>query len=287
MMEALTTGYGLIEGPVWDDTQGLYFSDVMNGGVFRLSRSDDVSLVIPHRRGIGGMALHQEGGLVVGGRNIAYKSLNGARTVVLLDNTPDAVGFNDLTTDAVGRIYVGSLAFQVFADTPPKPGHLWMIDLDGSHRPLADGVMLTNGLGFSPDGKRLYHCDSRADIIRVYDVYDDGTVGPWRVFARSTAGATPDGMKVAQDGSVWVALAHAGCVVVFAADGTERQRLPVPLPMVTSVCFGGTDGRDLYVVTGSRGGPGDNCGTVYRTRVEVPGVPLTPARVAFTGRAHA
>jgi gluconolactonase len=49
--------------------------------------------------------------------------------------------------------------------------------------------------------------------------------------------------------------------------------------MVTSVCFGGDDLRDLYVVTGSRGGPSERCATVYRTRVEVPGVPLAPCRV--------
>jgi xylono-1,5-lactonase len=34
-------------------------------------------------------------------------------------------------------------------------------------------------------------------------------------------------------------------------------------------------------VTGSRGGPHENCGTVFRTRVDVPGLPLAPARVAL------
>ena len=74
-MEALATGYGLIEGPVWDPDQGLYWSDVAHGGVHRLARSGAVTTVIPHRRGIGGMARHADGGLVVGGRNIAWKSL--------------------------------------------------------------------------------------------------------------------------------------------------------------------------------------------------------------------
>jgi gluconolactonase len=54
--------------------------------------------------------------------------------------------------------------------------------------------------------------------------------------------------------------------------------------MVTSVCFGGDDLRDLYVVTGSRGGPKPDCGTVYRTRVAVPGMLRPLARVAL-GRA--
>ncbi len=63
-MEALTTGYGLLEGPLWDSEQDLYFSDVPNGGVYRISTSDEVSLAILHRRGIGDMALHEAGGLV-------------------------------------------------------------------------------------------------------------------------------------------------------------------------------------------------------------------------------
>lgn len=283
MMDSLATGYGLIEGPVWEPGRGLYFSDVSNGGVYRLAPSGDVSVAIPHRRGIGGMALHVAGGLIVSGRNIAFKGLDDDRTHVLLANdiTPDAVGFNDLTTDAPGRIYVGSLAFQALGNDPPKPGHLHVIDLDGSVRTIADGVMLTNGLGFSPDGTRLYHCDSLEDLVRVYDVRADGSVGPWRAFARGGSG-TPDGMAVAADGSVWVALAHAGCVAVFEPDGSERMRLRVPLPMVTNVCFGGDDLRDLYVVTGSQRGPSDNCGTVFRIRVDVPGHRLAPARVALT-----
>ena len=184
-MEEVATGYGLIEGPVWDKSRGLYFSDVINGGVFLLNQSDTVSEVIPKRRGIGGMALHAAGGLVVGGRDIAYVNLADGATHVLLDQAgaDNATGFNDLTTDHLGRIYVGSLAFRVFANEPPVPGNLYLIDLDGSTTQVSDGVMLTNGLGVSPDGSRLYHSDARGQVVRAYDVNDDGTLAPWQEFA--------------------------------------------------------------------------------------------------------
>jgi D-xylonolactonase len=281
-MERLATGYGLIEGPVWDPARGLFFSDVSNGGVHLLDRSGKVTLVLPKRRGIGGMALHASGGLVVGGRDIAHvlRADGSSRTLLALDAIPGATGFNDLTTDRAGRIYVGSLAFRVFGGEAPQPGHLHVIDLDGSMRTLSDGVLLTNGLGLSPDGRRLYHCDARAGLVRLYDVKDDGSVGPWREFATLGPEGVPDGMKVATDGSVWVADAHGGRVVAFNADGTQRQEIAVPLPMVTSVCFGGDDLRDLYIVTGSRNGPSENCGSIFKTRVDVPGLPLHPARVA-------
>ena len=191
------------------------------------------------------------------------------------------VGFNDLTTDKAGRVYVGSLAFMVFGGGEAKPGNLVRIDLDGSIQVLSDGVMLTNGLGFSPDGKRLYHSDSRVGV-RVYDVAADGTVGPWRLFADLGSGL-PDGLKVAADGSIWVADAHGGRVAVFEPDGSHRMDVAVPIPMVTSLCFGGEDLRDLYIVTGSERGPRENCGTVFRTRVEVAGQPLAPCRVKLNG----
>ena len=50
-------------------------------------------------------------------------------------------------------------------------------------RTLSDGVLLTNGLGFSPDGKRLYHCDARGPWCGSTTSTPDGSVGPWRKFA--------------------------------------------------------------------------------------------------------
>jgi D-xylonolactonase len=281
-MQEIASGYGLIEGPVWDPQRGLYFSDVRDGGVNLLARDGTITQVVPKRRGVGGMALHASGGLLISGRDISYAPLDDADGKVLLTAAATGgIGFNDLTTDQAGRVYVGSLAFRVFSSDEPKPGHLHVIDLDGSSRTLSDGVMLTNGLGFSPDGTRLYHSDSRAPGVRVYDVAADGSVGPWRLFANLGRGSTPDGLKVAVDGSVWVADARGGRVVVLEPDGTHRTDLAVPLPMVTSLCFGGEDLRDLYVVTGSENGPRETCGTIFRMRTEVAGLPLAPARVAI------
>ncbi len=282
-MQQIATGFGLVEAPLWDPRKGLYFSDVLNGGVYLLSRSDEISQIVPKRRGVGGMALHAAGGLVMGGRDIAFFPLTDAapKSWLAVSDIPGATGFNDLTTDRSGRIYVGSLAFRVFGGDAPIPGLLHVVDLDGTMRTISDGILLTNGLGFSPDGSRLYHSDSRSAHVRVYDVKPDGSVGPWRKFAELGPSAVPDGLKVASDGSVWVADARGGRVAVFNADGSHRSDIAVPLPMVTSVCFGGDDLKDLYVVTGSDGGPSSASGTVFRTRVDVAGLALPPARVSL------
>ena len=281
-MEELATDFGLVEGPTWIKDKGLLFSDVIKGGVYLLDDSNNISTIVAHRRGIGGIAVHEKNGLVVGGRNISYKSFTGNKTTTLLSNdvTEVALGFNDLTTDSKGRVYVGSVAFKVFSDEEMIPGHLHVIDVDGSVRTISDGVMLSNGLGFSPDGKTLYHSDARDAVVRQYAVSPDGDVSDWKPFVKTNNGH-PDGLAVAEDGSVWIAMAYGARVDVFESNGALRASLPVPLPMVTSVCFGGPDLKDLYVVTGSRGGPSATCGTIFRTRVDIPGLPISEAKVSL------
>ncbi len=280
-LEPLTKGYGLVEGPVWDGER-LLFSDVLFGGVFAMRPDGAVSTVFEHRRGIGGMALHGAGGLVVSGRNIAYKPFDGGATTTLLDSDPDHgnVGYNDITTDAAGRIYAGSLGSSpVFDDgRAPRAGDLHLIDLDGSTRVVGRDVQLTNGLGFSPDGRTLYHADSRRGGVFHYAVRDDGTLGAKTLFVSPERGA-PDGLVVSEDGAVWVALAGGGAVGVYEPEGALREYIDVPQPMCTSVCFGGADLQDLYIVTGSEGVPGDREGAVYRHRAAVPGLAAPPARV--------
>ena len=282
-MDTLTEGYGLIEGPVWVPNRGLLFSDVLGGGVFCLDESGLVEEVILHRRGIGGMALHQNNGLIVSGRNIAYKDFKGGETLVLFDRNEDEglVGFNDITTDKTGRIYAGGLGSSpVFEDgRSPQSENLYLIDLDGSVSIVAEDVRLTNGLGYSPDDKMLYHSDSLRRQVCVYEVKEDGKLGPKKVFAETETGV-PDGLVVSEDGAVWVALAGGGSgVAVFESNGELRELIQIPHPMCTSVCFGGEDLKDLYIVSGSDGLEGDSRGGVFKVRTTVSGLPVPAAKV--------
>ena len=269
-LELLTSGWGLIEGPRVDENDNFYFSDVPNGGVRRRRPDGEIEVVIPKRRGVGGMVFHADGGLVVGGRNIQH--VNDGEIRVLFD--PGLAGFNALHTDAQGRIYVGSLGGSPFADTPPEPGRLFRLELDGSATEIYDGVRLTNGIGFSPDGSRLYHSDSIPGRVWVSDVDGDQVTGR-RAFVEERA--VPDGLAVDVEGGVWVALAEGGRVQRYTHDGEPDVAIDVPDPMVTSVCFGGADMTDMYIVTG--GADPDVGGCVYRTRASVAGVPTPLARV--------
>ena len=282
-MQKLCEGYSLIEGPLWVPEKGLLFSDVLFGGVFCVDNDGNVSTVFEHRRGIGGMSLHAAGGLIVSGRNISFKPFDGGTTITILDRDEEKgiVGFNDITTDNAGRLYAGSLgASPVFEDgREPQSGDLYLIELDGSSRKVGEDVQLTNGLGFSPDNQTLYHSDSRRQLVNCYEVEEDGTLGQKEVFAKVEKGV-PDGLVVSEDGRVWVALAGGGHGVgVFSANGTFLELIEIPQPMCTSVCFGGDDMKDLYIVTGSDGMDSDKAGAVYRHRVDVAGLVVPEAKI--------
>ena len=133
-METLAYGYGLAEAPVWvppehelaDHVDGaLVFSDVLGGGVHRWSPASGVTTIVPKRRGVGGVALHADGGLVVSGRDLQHVRSGEIRTLLTLDGV---TGFNDLTTDAGGRVYAGALRFNPFAGEQPVPGEIWQLD---------------------------------------------------------------------------------------------------------------------------------------------------------------
>lgn len=284
-MEKLASGYGLIEGPVWDSTHGLIFSDVIFGGVYNLDQSGNVNSLFKHRRGIGGMALHEAGGLVVSGRNISYKPFDGGDTVLVLDRDMEQgnIAYNDITTDSKGRIYAGSLgASPVFDDGRElSPGDLYLIELDGSSRKVAEDVLLTNGLAFSPDGKTLYHSDTLRKVVNCYSVNDDGSLGEKKKFISIEVGI-PDGLVVSEDGNVWVALAGGGKgVAVYSKEGHLSQFLEISLYMCTSVCFGGEDLKDLYVVTGSDGTGLEKGGAIFLHKSDVPGMPVSEAKVSL------
>jgi sugar lactone lactonase YvrE len=79
---------------------------------------------------------------------------------------------------------------------------------------------------------------------------------------------------------VWVTdVSGSGAVRGFAADGAEVGRVEVPAKMVTSLCFGGADRRDLYIVTADNTETPERGGTIFRTRADVPGCEVAPARV--------
>ncbi|KAK45377.1 hypothetical protein BG58_18420 [Caballeronia jiangsuensis] len=283
-MEQVAEGFDLLEGPVWEDRRGLLFADAEGGGVYSLC-DGHISTVVPHRRGIGGMALHADGGLIVGGRNLAYKGAAGEETLVLVENDvakSAQVGFSDIVSSPSGQVYAGTLGSRPDANGHvARGGGLYLIDLDGSCRAVipAPQVRHTNGLGFSPDGRHLYYADSGVKTVFRYRVEADGSLSERHAFARLEQGI-PDGLAVATDGSVWVAGCFASSVFVYEPTGALRHRIAVPINIVTNVCFGGPALCDVFITTGSLEASKKE-GRVFHMAGEIPGVPIAAARISI------
>ena len=253
-MEIVATGFALAEAPVWDG-KGLYFSNVLGGGVYRVEPGGRPDQVIAKRRGVGGAALTAGGRLIVTGRDVV------CRDDVVVGHEPGITGYNDCGTLADGTLLVGALRFHPMSGEPPVPADLVRVAPDGSITHQALELTWPNGIACAPDGQTFYVADYSQGVV-----WRDGV----QRFCESPRGEA-DGLAVDADGGVWVALGSGAGVARFASDGSLDFVLDVKTSFVSSVCFGGDDLRDLYITTGD---------AVLRERVAFAGFPVPPARVA-------
>ena len=268
----IASGYGLVEGPTVAPDGSAYFSDVLGGGVYRAHRNGTVDTVVPKRRGVGGLALHADGGIVASGRDIVRVDDGVTTTIFGIEGLP---GWNDFCTDSLGRVYAGALRFAVFDETAtPIPGELWRIDGAGDATRLYGDVVHPNGVALAPDERTIYHSDTRSHAIVVHALTDDGTAEHRRVIDTSAYGQ-PDGLALDEAGAIWVALLGFG-VGRFTPGGDLDSHVVVPANFVTSVCL---HGHDLYVSTADHTEQPGLRACLLRTEVDVAGAPVYPARV--------
>jgi xylono-1,5-lactonase len=267
--EVLAHGYGLAEAPTVDLDGSLVFSDVLGGGVYRLDEDGTTTVVVPKRRGVGGIAIHEDGGIVCSGRDVIHvRDGHEPRTVLHVDGV---AGWNDLGTDSAGSVFAGALRFAVFDPRAEVvPGELWRASLDAGPAVVFGDVVHANGVACTADGRTIYLSDTRRQRIIVFDVEHAG-----RRDIDVSALGHPDGMALDEHGAVWVALVSGG-IARLTPDGNVDGRLEPPSAFTTSLCFAG---RDLYVTTGGHSEDPELHGCVLRTTVDVPGAPVAPARV--------
>jgi sugar lactone lactonase YvrE len=157
------------------------------------------------------------------------------------------VRFNDGRVDRQGRFWAGSMV----EGAGPPTGKLYSLTGSSSQVHLS-GIAISNSLCFSPDGRQLYFADSPHRLILRYDL-DPGTgaLSNRQVFARTPAGAYPDGSQVDAQGYLWNAHWGAGRIVRYAPDGSISGAIEVPASQVSCVAFGGRQ-LDLLFVTSAR-----------------------------------
>jgi sugar lactone lactonase YvrE len=275
--ECVAEGFSRLEAPCMDMQGRLCFADRRPpGAVYRLEGDGSVT-ELAQLDDIGGLVAHAAGGLVVSARDVSVLEPAGPSRVVR--QAVGGWGFNDMTTDPEGNVFVGMHGERPTGQPPEVTASLWKLTKDSEATRCYDGIQMTNGVGVSPDGRRLYHNDTTPKTVWVSDLSDDGRPVNRRVFFQLQNGG-PDGMAVDESGGVWVAAITAGQVVRVTPDGRQDLTLDTPSKWVASLCFGGPDGRDLYIVTfGGEPYDPEHSGAVYRTRVDVGGAAIVPATI--------
>ncbi|MUG03834.1 SMP-30/gluconolactonase/LRE family protein, partial [Bacillus tequilensis] len=156
------------------------------------------------------------------------------RAVARLGDDPN-VRMNDGCCDPAGRLLAGSMTY----DETPGGGSLQRIDADLSISVVLPEVTISNGIGFTSEGSHAYYSDTAAGRVDVFDV-SDGELVNRRPFVTvpSEIGA-PDGLCIAADGSVWVALWGGSVVHGYDSSGALIESIPLPVPQVSACTFGG------------------------------------------------
>jgi sugar lactone lactonase YvrE len=280
-IQVLASGYGTIEGPTVDGAGDLYYSDVDNGGVYRLAASGDVDLVVPRRKGVAGMCLHAGGGIVVGGRDLSHVRDGQSRVILGRDDyasvgLPDVTGFQDIHADDQGRILAGTVRSYDWAGPPSS---LLLVTGEKEVTVLYEGVAGSNGLALDWTRHRLYHNESNAQRILVSDRTGDREYRIVDRFSTAELGGIPDGMALDAEGCIWVAMYEAGRVARFSPAGELVDQIMIPARLVTSVCFRGSDSNDLFIVSADNTEHPDLKGCVFVTTVDAGGAPVGSATV--------
>jgi sugar lactone lactonase YvrE len=244
------------EGPAWDGAGNRFLWTDNAVGAVHEARVDGRGEWRESRRWtldrLTGAAIPRaKGGLLVvaGTEVLAISETGEVSTLTRIDADPKVVRLNDAKCDPQGRLWVGTMAH----DFTPDMCALYRIDPDGSVTTMLEGVGLSNGLDWSPDGGTFYYIDSVTAAVDAFDFEGTrGTISRRRQIVRIPASdGGLDGMTVDREGCLWLPIFGPGEVRRYRPDGTLLMRVDLSAPAVTSCAFGGADGGELLMTSAS------------------------------------
>lgn len=268
---------GHAEAPVWAAAWGgLRWVDAAAGDLLTL-RDDGVTRQHVDDEFVAFVRPRRTGGFVAAGARTLYfadEADGETRAVARLGDDP-GVRMNDGCCDPAGRLLAGSVAY----DERPGGGSLQRVAADLSISTVLPSVTMSNGIAFTSEGSHAYYADTATGRVDVFDVSDGDLVNrrPF-VTVPSEVGA-PDGLCVAADGSVWVALWGGSVVHGYDGSGALIESIRLPVPQVSACTFGGADLGTLFITTSAQGldpDHGTEAGSLFAADLGIRGLPALP-----------
>ena len=276
------------EGIRWDARRDeLLAVDILAGCVYRGRVRDDGSLErvaayeLPGTVGMIAPVEHDDGWLLGAGRGFVHLAPDGTHRTIA-EVSPAGTRMNDGACDPQGRLWAGTLA----DDHHPAGGALYRLDRSGRVETMLDGLMISNGVAWSPDATTMYLVDSGTRVIHAFAFDPEhGTISAGRVLVAVPEGiGAPDGMTIDAAGDLWVAIYDGARVNRYAPDGSLRAAYPLPKQQCTCCAFGGPGLHRLFVTTATEGWTDDQrraepaAGLVYRLDTDATGRPAAAFR---------
>ena len=260
------------EGPVWSSRWGgLRWLDMLAGDMLSL-RSDGTVERRHIATVVAAVRPRTNGGAVIGvERGFALEEPDGAIVELGQLWSGDHLRMNEGGCDPDGRFYCGSMAH----DKSRGAGTLYRLDPDRTTHRVLDGITISNGLEWSPDGSLVYFNDTETHTISVFDYAFDTGLTRRRVFAVIPDGGRPDGLTVDSEGFVWVALSNRGTVWRLAPDGRLDGAIELSAKKVTACTFGGDKLDELFITTSREGMTREEdplAGSLFRARPGITGL---------------
>lgn len=246
-------GSSLLEGPLWDDTNDLlYFISIEDKVIYSFDEETTVIESYPTESLVGAAALDGEGNIISAEQDGIYliDIETKERTFFMQPEENDRMRYNDGKFDPRGRFLVGTMDYKEEIEDQAK---LFAIE-DGEYKELLTGLTLSNGMGWSEDGRTFYHIDTPTSKVMKYD-YDleNAELSNGRTLVEIPGQGAPDGMCVDLDGNIWVAEFGGKRVCKWDTEtGEQLAEIPMPASKVTSCYLGGPDKDYLYVTTAKK-----------------------------------
>lgn len=241
------------EGPCWHaGRQTLWWIDILGKKLFEARLNGTT----PRRLGvdqlIGAVVPARSGSMVAALRDGIYLLNPDTGETTLFaqapGHDPKDFRFNDAKVDPQGRLWAGTLAL----DGRRGQSHLYRIEADRSVVTMRDGISVSNGLAWTPDGQTLYYVDSPTRTVQAFAFDSErGTLGsPRVVITLSDADGYPDGCSMDVEGCLWLAHWGGGKLTRWEpASGRLLATFSFPVSNVTSCAFGGPKRDQLFVTT--------------------------------------
>ncbi|MER7179295.1 SMP-30/gluconolactonase/LRE family protein [Streptomyces hyaluromycini] len=266
------------EGPTWDPATGrLIWIDVLGSRVHTYDPATGHRTIRTTEQHVGAVKPRAGGGLVLNLRD-GVGLLDPDDTFRWLYREPvPGRRANDAAVAPDGSLWAGTMRY----DEATGGGTLSRVSPDGTVTTLLPDVTVSNGTGWSPDGRRVYYVDTPTRRVDVFDYTDGLPVDRRPLVTIEESAGFPDGLTVDADGCVWVALWGGAAVRRYTPTGELDRVIPLPATLTTACAFGGADLTDLYVTTARVGldRPHPTAGSL----LVIPGAGKGVAQPAFQG----